>query len=95
MHPASRKTGEGRADILRAWGPRLEQEGARGGRGGVRGQQKTDACYDRGSTFWHFFSEKDGALLLTKIVGNRQFILRDSCCVPNLSHGILHLHLSI
>ena len=38
VYPVSRITGEGRADILRAWGAGFEQEGARGGGGGGAGQ---------------------------------------------------------
>ena len=30
-NPVSRISGEGRAEVLRTWGPGLEQEGARGG----------------------------------------------------------------
>ena len=39
VYPVSRKTGEGRAEFLRAWGHGFEQEGARagGGGGGWRG----------------------------------------------------------
>ena len=33
LYPVSRITGEGRAELLRAWGPGFEQEGAGGGRG--------------------------------------------------------------
>ena len=31
--PVSRITGEGRADVLRTWGPGFDQEGAGGGEG--------------------------------------------------------------
>ena len=37
MHPVSRITGEGRAELLRAWGPVFEQEGAGGGEGETGG----------------------------------------------------------
>ena len=31
VYPVSGRTGEGRAEFLRAWGPEFEQEGAAGG----------------------------------------------------------------
>ena len=34
VYPVSRITREGRAEILRAWGPGFELEGAGGGKGG-------------------------------------------------------------
>ena len=36
LHPVSRKTGEGRAELLRAWGHGFEQEGAGEGGGWAR-----------------------------------------------------------
>ena len=47
VYPASRKSGEGRAEFLRAWRLRFEQEGAGGERGtggatqSVRGNYKS------------------------------------------------------
>ena len=44
-------TREGRAEILRAWGPGFEQEGAGGGRAGQL-NLCVDACYDRGAPLY-------------------------------------------
>ena len=41
VYPVSRITGEGRAEISRAWGPGFEQEGAGGGTQSVRGNYKS------------------------------------------------------
>ena len=36
VYPVSRITGEGRAQSLRAWGPRFDQEGAEGRKGQLK-----------------------------------------------------------
>ena len=45
VHAVRRITGEGRAEVLRAWGPGFEQQGIGGGTGGapqsVRGNYKS------------------------------------------------------
>ena len=50
MYPVSRVTGEGRAEISRAWGPGLEQDGAGRGGGGRAGQVN--------HTRWRYHIEK-------------------------------------
>ena len=65
VYPVSRITGEGRAEVLRAWGHGFEQEGA-GGRGGGMGGATQNV---RGN----YKSSK--GINLTLLEGMHQFIM--------------------